>query len=100
MLFIFLIFILLAVCGALRISELGKKTAELSEDIEELRLFFEEPEAVPVASVEELEELRTRVEQLELGDIPRFDDKLTEGLQNLMDYSVEIARGGMMTSDR
>lgn len=78
----------------LNISSNKREIDSLTGKVDRIMQILEEPEVVSYASAEELEEVKQRIEQLENADFPAFDDKLAEGLQNLLNYSEETARGG------
>ena len=53
-----------------------------------------EPDEDPCVKQSQIDELIDRIEALEKSDYPKFDDALNEGLQNLLNYNFDVAKGG------
>ena len=69
-----------------------KEEVKRTEKICEARFdqLIEEPDEDPCVK----QSLIDRIEALEKSDYPKFDDALNEGLQNLLNYNFDVAKGG------
>ena len=76
----------------LEIKEEVKRTEKICESL--FDQLVEEPDEDPCVKQSQSDELVDRIEALEKSDYPKFDDALNEGLQNLLNYNFDVAKGG------
>lgn len=76
----------------LEIKEEVKRTEKICESL--FDQLIEEHDEDPCVKQSQIEELIDRIEALEKSDYPKFDDALNEGLQNLLNYNFDVAKGG------
>lgn len=76
----------------LEIKEEVKRTEKICESL--FDQLVEEPDEDPCVKQSQIDELIDRIEALEKSDFPKFDDALNEGLQNLLNYNFDVAKGG------
>lgn len=77
------------------IRECNLSINETKEKIDSiLHGILEDTEHESVVTQDQIDEIINRIEELEKSDFPKFDDALNEGLQNLLNYNFDVARGG------
>ena len=76
----------------LEIKEEVKRTEKICESL--FDQLIEEPDEDSCVKQSQIDELIDRIEALEKSDYPKFDDALNEGLQNLLNYNFDVAKGG------
>ena len=76
----------------LEIKEEVKRTEKICESL--FDQLVGEPDEDPCVKQSQIDELVDRIEALEKSDYPKFDDALNEGLQNLLNYNFDVAKGG------
>ena len=76
----------------LEIKEEVKRTEKICESL--FDQLVGEPDEDPCVKQSQIDELIDRIEALEKSDYPKFDDALNEGLQNLLNYNFDVAKGG------